>query len=350
MFTEKIIDWYKENKRELPWRETKNPYQIWLVEIILQQTRIEQGIEYFYKFIEKYPSVYELAKANEDELLILWQGLGYYTRDRNLLTTAKTIAHEYNGKFPNNKKELLKLKGIGDYTASAIASFAFNKPEVVMDGNIMRFIARYMGINEEINSSKGKKILGSILEELIDKQNPGLFNQAVMEFGAIYCKPGIPNCESCIFHSECRAFEVNEVKVIPKKTKKTKQKQRYFYFLIVKDHGNKTILLQKRLENDIWKNLYQFPLIETNKKTSIQELAKANIWKNLLGTKDYRIEKISSQMAHQLTHQKIMATFVHLSIKGGLEKNVRYFPINIQKLDNYALPRLIDRYLENIGL
>ncbi len=350
MFAEKIIDWYKENKRELPWRETKNPYQIWLLEIILQQTRIEQGIEYFYKFIEKYPSVYELAKASEDEVLILWQGLGYYTRARNLLSTAKTIAYKYNSSFPSTKKELLSLKGIGDYTASAIASFAFNKPEVVMDGNIMRFVARYMGIKEEVNTAKGKKILGSILEELIDRQNPGLFNQAVMEFGAIYCKPGIPNCESCIFRSECRAFEMNEVKDIPKKRKKIKQRKRYFYFLIVKGQDNKTILLQKRLENDIWKNLYQFPLIEANKKTGIDELAKTSIWENIVGTKDYRIEKISSQFAHQLTHQKILATFVHIKIKGDLEKNGCCFPIMTQKLDNYALPRLINRYLENKGL
>lgn len=350
MFSEKIIDWYKENKRKLPWRETRNPYQIWLLEIILQQTRIEQGIKYFYRFIEKYPTVFELAQANEDEILKLWQGLGYYTRARNLLSTAKIIAYEYEGNFPSTKKELLNLKGVGDYTASAIASFVFNEPEVVIDGNIMRFMARYMGVKEAINTSNGRKLLRSILEELIDKQNPGLFNQAVMEFGAIFCKPGLPNCESCIFNSKCKAFEMNEVKEIPKKTKKIKQKKRYFYFLIVKDQDHRKVLLQKRLGNDIWKNLYQFPLIEANKKTSVKELTKTNIWKNILEKKDFHIEKISSQFAHQLTHQKIMATFLHIRMKESMDEDSLFFPIMIEELGIYALPRLIDKYMEKQGL
>ena len=230
IFSKTLINWYSVNKRELPWRQTIDPYYIWLSEIILQQTQVAQGLPYYVKFTEEFPSVFHLAKAQEGHVLKLWQGLGYYSRARNLHTTAKYIAAELKGEFPNNYKDLLKLKGIGDYTASAIASICFNKPEAVVDGNVYRVLSRYFGIDTPINSPKGAKEFKQLAQELIDKKDPATFNQAIMEFGATQCKPQSPDCTLCPFTSSCIAFNENRIIELPVKIKSGKAKKKYFNF------------------------------------------------------------------------------------------------------------------------
>lgn len=234
-FSTQIIEWYRTNKRDLPWRKTKNPYQIWLSEIILQQTRVEQGLSYYLKFIEKYPSIKDLANAPQDEVLKLWQGLGYYSRARNLHYTSKVITDKYKGEFPATYKEILDLKGIGEYTAAAISSFSFNLPYPVIDGNVYRVLSRVFDIDTPIDSTLGKKEFKELAYELINKNNPSEYNQAIMEFGALYCKPQSPDCENCIFTSTCLAFKTKKINELPVKSKKLKQKNRYFNYLVFID-------------------------------------------------------------------------------------------------------------------
>ena len=253
IFSEILTHWYSIHKRYLPWRETKDPYKIWLSEIILQQTQVSQGLPYYYKFVERYPTIFELSKALENEVLKLWQGLGYYSRARNLHSTAQYIANELNGNFPNSYKELIKLKGIGDYTASAIASICFNEPSPVLDGNVYRVISRYYGISTPINTSKAQKEFKTVLQTIIDKKNPDVFNQAIMEFGAKQCKPQSPNCSICPFNASCFALAKNKIQELPVKLKPLKVKKRHFNYLVYLSDDNKTVL-EKR-NNGIWQNL-----------------------------------------------------------------------------------------------
>jgi A/G-specific adenine glycosylase len=260
-FSTELISWYNDNKRDLPWRNTTDAYIIWLSEIILQQTRVEQGMPYFYRFSEKYPTVTAFAAAHEDEILRLWQGLGYYSRGRNMLKTAQLVQEKYNGVFPTRYDELIRLKGVGEYTAAAISSFAANEVRAVVDGNVYRVLARYFGIDEPINSPKGKKMFQKIADEVLDKARPAMHNQAMMEFGAMLCKPKNPACGICPVRIGCIAFKTNATTYLPVKINKVNVRERFFNYMLISD--GKKILMNKRDESDIWANMYDLPLIET---------------------------------------------------------------------------------------
>ena len=270
-FSNTLIYWYLQNRRELPWRKTKNPYFIWLSEIMLQQTRVAQGMAYYLKFTSTFPTVFDLAKADESTVLKMWQGLGYYSRARNLHFSAKLIANEFNGEFPSTFSEIIKLKGIGDYTASAIASICFDEPTAVVDGNVYRVLSRYFGIKTPINSSAGIKEFKLLAQSLIDKNKAGTFNQAIMDFGALHCKPQNPLCDTCPFSDSCYALEKKLTKELPVKAKKIKVRKRYFNFLVIKTKNNSTILSERKGKG-IWQGLYQFPLIESEKTINKENL------------------------------------------------------------------------------
>ena len=334
-----ITDWYRQNARSLPWRNTKNAYFIWLSEIILQQTRVNQGLNYFLKFQNNYPTVKHLAQASEQEVLSDWQGLGYYSRARNLHFTAKIVANEYNGIFPSSFNAIKKLKGIGDYTASAIASFAFDLPHAVVDGNVFRVLSRLYDIEIPIDSNEGKKFFDSLAKELLGENPPAIHNQAIMEFGALQCVPANPNCEICPLVLQCLAFKNKTITERPQKRGKIIPKNRYFHFLQFEDGEN--ILLEKRIGKDIWQHLFQFPLIETNNMSQLEEI------------KDLLIERfkitpssVSNQIKHILTHQRIYAhvwRFDSLPKENEFDEN--WIKVNLTDLINYPIPRLLDRYL-----
>lgn len=342
-----LVRWYKQNKRDLPWRETRDPYVIWLSEIILQQTRVEQGLPYFYRFLEAFPTIHDFAKAPESKILKLWQGLGYYSRARNMHATARTVVKEYHGNFPADYKELLKLKGIGEYTASAIASFAFSLPYPVVDGNVFRFLSRYYGIKTPINSSSGKKEFTELAMQLIDKNKPGLFNQAMMEFGALHCKPQNPLCESCPFNMECVALSSNTIADLPVKIKSLKPRDRYFNYLYIshKDH----FYLRKRTRQDIWKHLYELPLIETGGPVNAQKLVRIPELFSLAGSRTPLLREMFTSR-HKLSHQTIHATFFSLKEKSKaiiyLQKNFTKIPTT--DLQKYPYPRLIERFFNKL--
>lgn len=345
-FSKEIIAWYLINKRDLPWRNTNDAYLIWLSEIILQQTRVDQGMAYYLKFASNFPTVKHLAKAHSDKVMKLWQGLGYYSRARNLHETSQIIASVYKGKFPDVYEDILSLKGIGEYTAAAIASFAFNKPHAVVDGNVYRVLSRVFGIETPIDSSMGKKEFYQLANELIDKKNPGLFNQAIMELGAIQCKPINPDCSLCPLNAMCFAFAKKRITELPVKEKKTKVRNRFLYYIVVNYKG-KTII-NKRIGNDIWKNLYDFPLIETAKELSETEFFGSEQWQQFIGETSYTITSVSSIHKHILSHQKIFARFVEINCESSFSKLVSDTAIIINKKDiqKYAVPRLVDIYLE----
>ena len=339
-FSKTIICWYSDNKRELPWRQTKDPYCIWLSEIILQQTQVVQGLPYYVKFIDKFPSVFHLANAEESDVLKLWQGLGYYSRARNLHATAKYVANELFGKFPDNYKDLLKLKGIGDYTASAIASICFNKPTAVVDGNVYRVLSRYFGINTPINSTQGAKEFKELAQELIDIKDPATFNQAIMEFGATQCKPQNPNCNMCVFNESCIAFNKNRILELPVKIKAAKAKKKYFNFLVFIFNNEKTIL-EKREGKGIWQNLYQFPLIETDESVTFE--AFSILVKNHSIVKDKRFELLlynEETIVHKLSHQHLHTKFWIVTVDDSCEKG-----ISITKIHDYAVPIVIGNFI-----
>ncbi len=340
-FSKTLNHWYSNNKRALPWRQTKDPYYIWLSEIILQQTQVAQGLPYYSKFVEEFPSVFHLANAEESNVLKLWQGLGYYSRARNLHATAKYIANELNGEFPNTYKDLLKLKGIGDYTASAIASICFNKTEAVVDGNVYRVLGRYFGIDTPINSSKGTKEFKQLAQELIDKKNPAEFNQAIMEFGATQCKPQNPDCSMCPFNTSCIAFNKNSISELPVKIKSAKAKKKYFNFLVFIDKDGKTIL-EKREGKGIWQNLYQFPLIEAGKNLEFEDFKKLAQNHHLLKESSFELSLYNDDVIiHKLSHQHLYTKFWIVTVNGSLDNGI---PIN--KIHTYAVPILIGNFIE----
>ncbi|MFW5705823.1 MAG: A/G-specific adenine glycosylase [Bacteroidota bacterium] len=343
---EKLLDWYHRNRRELPWRNTGDPYKIWLSEVMLQQTRVEQGLGYYLRFLEAFPDVHALAAAPQDEVLKLWQGLGYYSRAHNLHETAKRISRDYNGKFPGDYSGLISLKGIGPYSAAAIASIAFNQAVPVIDGNVMRVISRWFAIEEPVNSGPGKKAVQHILEELIDRKHPGKFNQALMEFGALHCKPQNPDCGGCIFKAQCMAFQQKKVDVLPVKMKKKLQTTRFFCYLYIRQEtasGYHTFL-QKRSAQDIWKGLYEFPLIESKTGSDPDQIIQTTDWKNLFGKTGIHINKVYPQVKHHLTHQLIKAMFIEIEVDPAGQ-----FPWLIRipehELGSYPVPRLIDRFI-----
>ncbi len=336
----KVIEWYNDNKRDLPWRETKDPYFIWISEIILQQTRVNQGLPYYYRFISKFKTVFELADASEDEVLSLWQGLGYYSRARNMHSTAKFIVDQFNGTFPNNFNDLLKLKGVGNYTAAAIASFAFDESIPAIDGNAIRVISRYFGISEPVNSASTQKIIHDLANQCIQNNNPALFNQAMMEFGALACLPKNPNCLECSLSSSCISFNQNLQNTIPIKKGKTKTRARFINYLHFETQIGIPII--KRTGNDIWKNLYDLPFIETlnpiNKAELNVEIIKKCLIFNFIVIDNPLIIK------HILSHQIIYATFwtIHTSDHNFLKKNYLIWQIN--NLIKLPKSRLLDKY------
>jgi A/G-specific adenine glycosylase len=345
LITAELISWYRKHKRDLPWRNNHNPYHIWLSEIILQQTRVAQGLSYFIKFTTNYPSVIELANANEEEILKDWQGLGYYSRARNLHAAAKSIVEDYNGVFPDNYTDIRALKGVGDYTAAAIASFAFDLPYAVLDGNVFRFISRFFGIKTPIDSSKGKKDFQAICQELLDKDNPAEFNQAIMEFGALQCTPKQAACASCPFQTKCYAYSNQMVNQLPVKKNKTKQRNRYFQYLIIQSKNE--LLIKQRKSKGIWQNLFDFPLIEFEQEVNSKKLLKSEAFLEIINGKDYHLEATSKSYKHILSHQIIYANFHHLKVANfdGLDLS-EFVQIKNSDLEEYPIPKLIENYLK----
>lgn len=339
-FGDRLLKWYQANKRDLPWRYTRDPYKIWLSEVILQQTQVIQGLSYYHKFVKTYPKVTLLAKAPEEDVLKMWQGLGYYSRARNLHEAAKTVSTLYKGVFPKTFEEIRALKGVGNYTASAISSIAYDLPYAVVDGNVYRVLSRVFGINTPINSTKGIKEFQELANDLLIKKKAAIYNQAIMEFGAMYCKPTKPNCPSCIFEDKCFAYAHNKVNQLPVKIKKTKVKDRYLnYFLIIDDHDK--VIVNRRMNKDIWKGLYELLLIETNEKTSLKKLLKHKCLEPLI--KNCTVENTHKEFKHILSHQHLHTHFYVLKYKGKFGK--KYQTCSIKDLKKLAWPRLIDKFL-----
>jgi len=334
-FSNKILLWYSQNKRDLPWRNTHEPYNIWLSEIMLQQTRVAQGIPYYLKFVENFPTIYDLANASEGKVLKLWQGLGYYSRARNLHATAKNIAENYKGQFPATYKELLKLKGVGDYTASAIASISFNEPEPVVDGNVYRVLSRYFGILIPINSTEGIKYFKKLAYELMNTANIRDYNQGIMEFGAMQCVPQSPNCLGCPLNDSCVALKDNKVRELPFKLKKIKVRNRYFNYLILVDTNNKT-RIQQRTGKGIWQNLFEFPLLETTKEINLKELQEQITAVVPLNNVSEVYQYNQNKIVHKLSHQHLHTKFWLVKTKDDLKDGV-----DVKLLSKYPVPVLI---------
>lgn len=356
-FAAELLTWYRKNKRSLPWRATRDPYKIWLSEIILQQTRVDQGMAYYHAFVENYPDVHALAKASEDKVLKTWEGLGYYSRARNLHVTAKKISVELGGRFPSSHAGLLELKGVGDYTASAISSICFNEVQPVVDGNVYRFLSRYFGIKTPIDSTKGKKEFRELAAELITQKDPGTFNQAMMEFGARQCTPRNPECGECVFRLSCVASKKKLVAKLPVKEKKTKVTERTLVYLVLKN-GNYTFIRQ-RTGKDIWQGLYEFPLWEAasgpvssseveNKGPRMKVATRglnASAWKKVVGNVPMKITSVSKPVVHLLSHQKLSVYFVAAEIKGKVSLS-GYKRVAVSDIEKYAFPVVIKKNLE----
>lgn len=343
IFSKTLVNWYLQNKREMPWRETTNPYYIWLSEIILQQTRVEQGTAYYLKFISEFPTVCDLANAKEEKVLKLWQGLGYYSRARNLHFSANYIVNELNGEFPATYSEIIKLKGVGDYTASAIASICFNEATAVVDGNVYRVLARYFGIDIAINSSKGIKEFKSLAQELINPKKAAMHNQAIMEFGARMCRPQNPDCITCPLKNSCVALENKKIKELPVKINKTKIRDRYFNYLVVRTPDGETILSQRKGAG-IWQNLYEFPLIESNKRLKEKEILLHDSLESLLPKRSLEIKRLkSSEKAHKLSHQHIFSTFWMIKLDENILNGTAW-----KDFENFPVPILIHNFVEEL--
>ncbi|MEI7675786.1 MAG: A/G-specific adenine glycosylase [Bacteroidales bacterium] len=335
-----IIKWYNESKRELPWRNISDPYRIWISEIILQQTRVEQGLDYYLRFIERFPNVQSLAEAEEDEVLKYWQGLGYYSRVRNLHAAARSIEVDFKGVFPKEYHEVRRLKGVGDYTAAAICSFAYNMPYSAVDGNVYRVLSRLFNVDLPIDGGKGKRLFADLAQQLLSKTNPATHNQAMMEFGARQCVPKNPNCEKCPLQEICMAYSDGTIAKLPVKLQKTTVKNRYFnYFRI---HLKDKIYLKKRTENDIWRNLYEFPLIETAESLNFEQLSQTTEFKNLFHEIDQvEIRLIAADVIHILSHRRISASFYEVYISNPNKTLNDYLEIIESDFDRYAVSRLI---------
>ncbi|MFN3916562.1 MAG: A/G-specific adenine glycosylase [Flavobacteriales bacterium] len=338
---EELIRWYRANKRDLPWRKTNNPYFVWLSEIILQQTRVSQGLPYYESFTVKFPTVFDLAAAHQDDVIRTWQGLGYYSRAQNLHNTAKLVSNELNGKFPKDYQNLLKLKGVGEYTAAAIASFCFNESVAVVDGNVYRVLSRLFDLDTPIDQNAGKKEFRTLAEELLDKQNAAEYNQAIMEFGALQCTPKNPHCDTCPLTNKCLAFDRKTIPQRPVKSSKTKMLEQKMNFLFVTDGQN--CVVEKRDGKGIWKNLYQFPLLEnTGQKQMTTFIEKTFSTRNIINLSRGKAYK------HLLSHRKLHIVFWEAEIAPFPETLVldKYKIIPLEQLDQIGMPRVITRYLE----
>ncbi len=343
-FIAEITTWFDKNKRNLPWRDTKNAYFIWLSEIILQQTRVAQGLPYFEKFVAHYPSVAELAAASEDEIMRLWQGLGYYSRARNMHKAAKIIAEK--GFFPDNFSDLRKLPGIGDYTAAAVASFAYGEAVAVLDGNVFRVLSRYFGIENDISSPEGKKVFAQVAQAQLDKKRPDLYNQAIMEFGALHCKPSAPLCETCPLRLNCYAFAEKKQDVLPIKAKKIAVKERFLHYFLVEHEGK--FLLKKRANDGIWEGLYDLPFCEENEEKTatflLQNISDADTYFNSF--------KKNDEILHILTHQKLRIFYFHIVLK-SLEKPeewAKYDFFSPEEIEKLPKPIVLANFLKKTCL
>ncbi|MCF8463825.1 MAG: A/G-specific adenine glycosylase [Flavobacteriales bacterium] len=337
----KLLNWYWGVKRNLPWRETKDPYKIWISEIILQQTRVDQGLPYYERFIASFPRVEDLANANEDEVLKLWEGLGYYSRARNLHFTAKLVSNELGGNFPDTYKGLLDLKGVGPYTAAAIGSIAFGLPVAAVDGNVYRVLSRYFAITDSIDETATKNRITELANELLTKAHSGNHNEAVMELGATICSPINPTCNDCPLNISCKANAQNLQNELPVRTKKTKVRDRFLYYSVMVSGDE--VLISRRSAGDIWQGLYEFPLFESDAKLDDDEIVRSI----KLNSNDV-VLSVSSEFKHILSHQRIFAKFV--LIKSDSFESSNLTRVKTEKLNDFAFPRLINRYLEKQSL
>ncbi|MFM6924799.1 MAG: A/G-specific adenine glycosylase [Ferruginibacter sp.] len=342
-FTKQLLKWNeRENDRPMPWKGEKDPYKIWLSEIILQQTRVEQGWGYYNRFVSTFPDVKKLAKAPEEKVFKLWEGLGYYTRCKNLIATAKYIANENKGVFPDTYEEILNLKGIGPYTAAAIGSFAFNLPHAVVDGNVFRVLSRYFGIDTATDSTAGKKLFTSLAEELLDTKQPGIYNQAIMDFGAVICKPQNPLCAQCPLKNKCLAFLQDQVDLLPVKAGKLTKKPRWFYYFIVEFNGK--IYVRKRGPKEIWENLHEFLLFEPDRLMTLKEIKATRFFKDLTSNNKTDILDVSEIYKQQLTHQTLQGCFIQLKL--AKEPDLKGFKaVTYKEIKKLAFPRFITGYL-----
>ena len=340
-FSEILINWYREHKRELPWRESSDPYLIWISEIILQQTRVVQGYDYFIRFIKRFPDVTSLAEADEDEVMKFWQGLGYYSRARNLHAAARSM----NGVFPKTYPEVLALKGVGEYTAAAICSFAYNMPYAVVDGNVYRVLSRYLGIETPIDSTEGKKLFASLAGEFLDKSRPAVYNQAIMDFGAIQCTPQNPACLFCPLAGSCMALSKSMVAKLPVKQHKTKTTERFLNYIYVR--AGACTFINKRTGNDIWKNLFELPLIETASSVTEEELLALPEFIKLFDKEEVPVVRsICRNVKHVLSHRVLYANFYEVVLPEKTKSFSSYLKIKTNELEQYAVPKLIHAFLE----
>ena len=345
-FNNILITWYLTNKRALPWRNTNNPYFIWVSEIIMQQTRVNQGLPYYHRFIEAFPTPETLANAHEQRLLKLWQGLGYYSRARNMHKAAKQIMELHAGVFPKSYNDIIALPGVGEYSAAAIASFAYNMPYAVTDGNVFRFISRYTGVETPVDTASGKKQIKEFVQKMIPEDNAANFNQAIMEFGATLCTKSKPACKNCPFLTNCYAYANNKTELLPIKSRKTKVKNRYLYYMVAK---NEPIYIKRRTDKDIWLGLYDFPVVDSSKKQSVDEVIALFSEKYLLQNQHITVHHISQSNTHKLSHQTIFAVFIEAEFILDTAKHKEYKTINASELNSYPVPKLIENYLNSRG-
>lgn len=348
-FTKQLLQWYQPSDRPLPWKGIKNAYFIWLSEIILQQTRVEQGLPYYLRFTEQYPTIRELANAPEDAVLKLWEGLGYYSRARNLHAAAKMVVEQYEGVFPTTYEGIRSLKGVGEYTAAAIASFAYGLPHAVVDGNVYRVLSRFFGLDTPIDVTAGKKLFRALADELLHQEDPALYNQAIMDFGATHCTPKQPHCKTCGHQQQCRAYQDQRITKLPVKSKKLKKRLRYFYYWMVTD--GTCVALRKRQEGDIWAGLYDFPLTELENWVEglfVQDrLVQTPFWQTKLQPHGAQILQVSKSYTQVLSHQKISALFIQVQVEAGFfEENPMLLTVERKKIKNFAFPKLVGRYVE----
>ena len=344
-FTNTLLHWDKfSNARIMPWKGEKDPYKIWISEIMLQQTRVEQGIGYFNRFMEFFPTIQDLAASDDDTVFKLWEGLGYYSRCRNILTTARFIVSECKNIFPNTYITIANLKGIGPYTAAAIASFAFNLPYAVVDGNVLRVLSRFFGISDPIDESASRKKFNELANSLLKKENPAQYNQAIMDFGATICKPKAPLCNNCPLQTDCSAFKANLVDKLPIKSKRLIKKSRFFHYILFKYKN--TIFCRKRIEKDIWQNLFEFYLVEAEKMLTINELLESEAVCNILKGIKFNINEVSVIYKQQLTHQVITGSFFIIEVDTFLQLDGGFTVVEENKIRNLPLPKFIFSYLD----
>lgn len=341
-----LQNWYAQHKRSLPWRDSKDPYIVWISEIILQQTRVNQGHDYFLRFIERFPDIKSLAEAPEDDVLKIWQGLGYYSRARNLHTAAKQIVKKFDGVFPTSHSDILSLKGVGEYTAAAIASIVYNLPHAVVDGNVYRVLSRLFAIDKPIDTTTGKKLFAETAQSILDEKHPGNHNQAIMELGALVCTPKQPKCMECPLQNVCLAFEKGNVSAFPVKKGKITQKERFFNYFHIEHNGYTYI--NKRDSSDVWKNLYEFPLIETEAQSDLLELQENKEFTSLFPSSDPVYFQHKLRLKHVLSHRIIHADFyrVELNPQNTFDLKKKFIKIESASLFEYPVSRLIHKYFE----